>query len=228
MKITKQIKFTAALLICSSIGYTSWADPPNRPYSDPKKDGYGIENDASPWFDGKEYPYYQEMFNGKGIKPQEEGTYQMFPKGSVPVQVVLGKIKPIYEPIVPLAQREAEPQNPTQATVDSIAQGKILFNTYCIVCHGKDGKSMVDGKPVNRVIEMAQGKLAIPPDIGPLIQAFSGTHLYNKIRYGSAYNTGSYQATPGLMPPYGIQTSVQDRWDMVNYMKSPNFGKEAN
>ncbi len=228
MKIAKRIKFIPALLICLSLGYNSWADPANRPYADPKREGYGIEDDSKPWFDGKEYPYFLEMYDGKGIKPQEEGTYQKFPKGSVPVRFVLGKIEPIYEPIVPLAQRQAVPQNPTQPTEESIARGKVLFETYCIVCHGKDGKAMVNGKPINRVVELAQGKIAIPPDIGPLIQAFSGTHLYNKIRYGSAYNTGSFQPTPGLMPAYGVQTSIQDRWDMVNYMKSPKFGKEAN
>ena len=29
------------------------------------------------------------------------------------------------------------------------------------------------------------------------------------------------------MPAYGAQTSVQDRWDMVNYMMSDSFGKGA-
>ena len=28
------------------------------------------------------------------------------------------------------------------------------------------------------------------------------------------------------MPAYGAQTSVRDRWDMVNYMMSDAFGKE--
>jgi len=49
------------------------------PYFDPQK-GYGIENDARPWFDGKDYPFFREMYNGKSLKPQEEGSYQNFPK----------------------------------------------------------------------------------------------------------------------------------------------------
>lgn len=221
MKIIKLIKFIPITLICISITHGSWANPPNRPYSDPKKGGYNFKDDARPRFDGKDYPYFREMFNGPGIKPQEEGTYQQFPKGAIPVRFILGKIKKIFEPIVPLVEREAKPQNPTQATDESIAKGRVLYDTYCTVCHGKDGSSA--NSPVAK---KAQGKLAIPPTIAPLIQVFSGTHLYNKIRYGSFYNTGSYQPAPGLMPSYGIQTSTQDRWDMVNYMKSPNFGKE--
>ena len=61
------------------------------PYYDPQQ-GYGIKNDASPWFDGKDYPFFREMYDGKSLKPQEEGSYQKFPQNSVPVRTVLGKI----------------------------------------------------------------------------------------------------------------------------------------
>lgn len=220
----KPIKMLKALIFLMMLpfAFSAWGNSPNNPYDDPKKGGYNFKNDARPWFDGKDYPFFLDMYDGKGIKPQEEGTYQKFPKGSVPVSFALGKIKSIYEPILPFAEREIKPQNPTKPTEDSIARGRVLFNTYCSVCHGKAGKA-------NTPVAMkALGILAIPPDIVPLIKAFGEPHLYNKIRYGSYYNTGAYQATPGLMPPYGFQTSSQDRWDMVNYMKSENFGKEGN
>ena len=35
----------------------------NYPYFDPKKDGYNIKDDESPWFDGKDYPFFQDMFD---------------------------------------------------------------------------------------------------------------------------------------------------------------------
>ena len=58
----------------------------------------------------------------------------------------------------------------------------------------------------------------------PPITAFfriptASSHLYNKIKYGSFF-----QEPRGLMPSYGAQTSVRDRWDMVNYMMSDSFG----
>ena len=59
------------------------------PYFDPQK-GYQIKNDGRPWFDGKDYPFFQEMYDGKGLKPQEEGSYITHPEKSVPVRLVLG------------------------------------------------------------------------------------------------------------------------------------------
>ena len=190
------------------------------PYFDPQK-GYGIEDDARPWFDGKDYPYFREMYNGKSLKPQEEGSYQRFPEKSVPVRVVLGKIVKIYDPFIPAVYgdgagtkgnpREFTPKNPTQATADSIKRGQALFNTYCAACHGEDGLSQTvvveKGVPAPPITAFFQIPTAAP-------------HLYNKIKYGSFF-----QEPRGFMPAYGAQTSVRDRWDMVNYMMSDTFGK---
>lgn len=189
------------------------------PYNDPHKTGYNFKDDARPWFDGKDYPYYREMFDGKGIKPQEEGTYQDFPTDSVPVKMELGRLQKIYEPFVALGpDRETYPQNPTVGTPDSVERGTVLFNTYCAACHGRDGMA---NTPV------VQKGMPAPPIAG-LRDALTESHIYNKIRYGSAYMTSTMQLIPGMMPPYGVQTSIQDRWDIVNYLKSPQFGKEMN
>jgi len=120
------------------------------PYFDPQQ-GYGIENDASPWFDGKDYPFFREMYDGKSLKPQEEGSYQKFPQDSVPVRQVLGKIVKIYDPFIPAVSgdgsgilgnpREFFPKNPTQSSAHSVQRGRALYNTYCAACHGEDGQS---------------------------------------------------------------------------------------
>ena len=121
----------------------------NYPYFDPKDAGYGITNDDKPWFDGKDYPYYRDMYDGKNLKPMEEGSYENFPQDSVPVKVSLNKIQRIYDPFIPAIAgdgageaghpREFYPRNPTKATLDSIARGEVLYNTYCAACHGVDG-----------------------------------------------------------------------------------------
>ena len=95
------------------------------PYFDPQK-GYQIKNDARPWFDGKDYPFFSEMYDGKHLKPQEEGSYIKSPEQSVPVRVVLGKVVKIYDPFIPAVYgdgagvkgnpREFDPKNSTQAT----------------------------------------------------------------------------------------------------------------
>ena len=196
----------------------------NYPYFDPKDTGYGITNDDKPWFDGKDYPYYRDMYDGKNLKPMEEGSYEKFPKDSVPVKVSLNKIQRIYDPFIPAIAgdgagkaghpREFHPRNPTEATSDSIARGQVLYNTYCAACHGTDGLAktvvVMKGVPAPAINEMVK-----IPTWGP--------HLYNKIKYGSFF-----QEPRGYMPAFGAQTSVQDRWDMVNYMMSDEaFSQEV-
>ena len=105
------------------------------PYFDPQK-GYQIKNDARPWFDGKDYPFFREMYDGKHLKPQEEGSYIKFPEKSVPVKLVLGKVVKIYDPFIPAVYgdgagvkwnpREFFPKIPTQSTPDSLKRGKVL------------------------------------------------------------------------------------------------------
>ncbi len=215
------------LIFCSFVIFSvSWADPKNNPYNDPNKGskdgkGYGFKDDARPWFDGKDYPFYRDMYDGKSIKAQEEGTYQNFPTQSVPVSFQLGKIKKIYEPLVPIAERSVSPVNPHPATPESIARGQVLYETYCAVCHGKTGNAE------SPVAEKAKKYSWIITPISALLPVLSESHLYNKIRYGSAYNLGdTYQLIPRTMPAYGMQTSSKDRWDIVNYMKSQRFGKK--
>jgi len=199
------------VLICVVWGSSLYAAD-RYPYFDPQR-GYNIKEDNRPWYDGKFYPYWNDMFNGKSIKPQEQGTYQKFPEQSVPVRRVLGKMKTIYDPVVPEGERWSKPKNPGKATPASIVKGRWLFNTYCAICHGQDG--LANTVPV-------QKGMPAPPIAGIFASKSPEmeTHLYNKIRYGSFF-----QNPRGVMPAYGFQTSVKDRWDMVNYMMSPQFGK---
>ena len=207
-------KSVLGVLFLCLMGNVAWGQTRNNPYNDPrtKKDGYGLEDDSRPWFDGKDYQYFMDMFDGKSIKPQEKGTYQNFPKDSVPVKYELGKVKRIYEPFVSATtgEREIKPTNPTQPTSGSIVNGREMYNIYCAVCHGKDGNA---NTPVT--------KLGMPaPPIAGLLAVFSESHFYNKIRYGSK--------PLGIMPEFGSRTTRIERWDIVNYLKSPQFGKEDN
>lgn len=163
--------------------------------------GYNLE---APWFDGKPWPWFLDMFDQPSVKPQESGTFQRFPTDSVPRSGV--------EPTIPATamvegrlQRDVEPANPTEATEASIANGRENYQRFCAACHGADG--LADTPVV---------QLGMPaPPIDRLVGLLSEAHLYNKIRYGGA-----------IMPGYGFQTTQQERWDMVNYLKSEQFGEQ--
>ena len=171
------------------------AEEPGRP----DYQGYDL---SRPWFDGRPWDWFLDMVNQPSIKPQEVGTFERFPGQSVPRTGV--------EPEVPNVSnaagllRDQLPSNPTKATPESLARGRKIHDIYCAACHGKDGKSQT---PV-----AAKGMPAVPIDA--LRLAFSEAHLYNKARYGGP-----------IMPSYGFQTTQAERWDLVNYLKSPDFGK---
>ncbi len=92
-------------------------------------------------------------------------------------------------------------QNPIKAAPASIAHGQALFAIYCAPCHGPGGKG--DG-PVSP-------KFIPPPDIThPSIQkARTDGYLQHVIGTGGA-----------VMPAYGEALSPEERWDVVNYLRS--------
>lgn len=201
----RSLKFVLAGGVAAVVvaGAALFALVPAQDQADKAKPDYQGFDLTRPWFDGKRWDWFLDMFNQPSIKPQEEGTFQAFPVNSVPrsgaepfiaaTAIVDGKLL-----------RDQIPPNPTRATPDSVARGRVLYETYCGVCHGNEGQA---GTPV------VQRGMPAPP-IQAMLGFLSEAHLYNKIRFGGP-----------IMPTYGFQTSMSDRWDMVNYLKSSQFGK---
>ena len=91
-------------------------------------------------------------------------------------------------------------KNPIPPGPESAARGEKLFAVYCTPCHGAAGKG--DGAITPRFIP--------PPDLTSApVQAKSDGHISYYIGYGGA-----------LMPAYGEALSVQDRWDVVNFLRT--------
>jgi mono/diheme cytochrome c family protein len=101
------------------------------------------------------------------------------------------------------ADRElaAARRNPVAATMESVRKGGELFAIYCTPCHGASGRG--DG-PVST-------KFVPPADLtNPELQ---------KVRTDGYWQ--SYLSVGGaVMPSYGEALSVDERWHVVNYLRT--------
>ncbi len=82
----------------------------------------------------------------------------------------------------------------------AVARGRRIYDTYCAVCHGVQGKG--DGT--------VAGKLGYVPDLTQdmTVQRSDG-YLYALVRHGR-----------GVMPRYGDRIrDVSDRWRVVTYVR---------
>ena len=98
-----------------------------------------------------------------------------------------------------------DPFRPTPRTLD---EGKALFQTYCMVCHGEKG--LGDG-PI-------AGKIPPPPSyVSDRLMQFPSGRIF-------------YVATKGWgkMPSYATQLSADERWKAVTYIHAVLQGKGDN
>jgi len=119
---------------------------------------------------------------------------------------VAGTIKRGYHPFH-YAKNESEaeragreltnPFHPDSATLD---KGKFLYQTYCLVCHGEQGKG--DG-PIS-------SKIPPPPSYkSERVLGFLPGRIFHVITMGS-----------NKMPSYAAQLSPEDRWLIVTYVRA--------
>jgi len=95
--------------------------------------------------------------------------------------------------------RASGKKNPVAADGASVGRGKAVYAAHCASCHGTSGKG--DG-PAAKDLEKSAGdmtKLAGQTDGG----------IFWKITEGKK-----------PMPGYGSKLSEQQRWDVVNYMRT--------
>ena len=144
------------------------------------------------------FPWSHDMANQISTKPQEsvEGNHpgmKPFPKRSVPVAGTASLIKDIAA-----AEKQA---NPIAADAQSIALGGKLYQIYCATCHGESGKG--DG--------LVGAKLLLKPYDLTAEQTKTRTDgfLWGYVTFGGA-----------IMPPYANDMSPNERWHLVNYLRT--------
>jgi len=109
------------------------------------------------------------------------------------------------ELVLPKEQRElaAKRPNPVKITEESIAFGKQHFATFCVPCHGAEGKGGVSGPVALKFIPT--------PDL-------TSAELQKQRTDGYWH---SYIMTGGaVMPSYGEALSSTEAWHVVNFLRS--------
>ena len=83
-------------------------------------------------------------------------------------------------------------------------RGKKVFETFCFVCHGPEGKG--DGPVIP--------KFPAPPSFvsGP-VKDYPEGRIFHVVTKGY-----------GLMPSYATQISAEDRWKLAMYVKTLQGG----
>ncbi|HUK21561.1 MAG TPA: cytochrome c [Gemmatimonadales bacterium] len=98
--------------------------------------------------------------------------------------------------------------NPRTRTSESVNRGKLLYETYCLVCHGASGRgdgpiSSASGGPFFGVRSVVTDTVAKKTD----------GYIYGVI-------VNAPMMGRGLMPHYGDKVRGLDRWDLVNYIRT--------
>lgn len=99
-----------------------------------------------------------------------------------------------------------ELKSPLQPTAQVLADGRVLYGTFCQVCHGPRGKG--DGPIV--------GKIPNPPSYtSPRVASMQPGQLFHVVTMGS-----------GKMPSYATQITAEERWKIVAYVQTLQSGTE--
>jgi mono/diheme cytochrome c family protein len=113
-----------------------------------------------------------------------------------------------------LAFAAATLKNPLDSTAEVVADGKVLFETYCDHCHGAKGKG--DGKVAGGVKIEKDGQ-QVERGAYPGIANLTGD-AYKNITEGHIFHVITHGK--GLMWAHGSQISPEDRWKIAKYVKT--------
>jgi mono/diheme cytochrome c family protein len=171
------------------------------------------DEDAGRWLTSIDYPDgHAEFYNSNKFNP-----YRMNMRESAPHTVARNKHGwlPYRLGKDSLAFAAANVKSPLDSTAAIIADGKILYETYCDHCHGPKGKG--DGKVAAGGIKVEvngeQKERSIYAGVANLtsdaLKGVSEGHIFHVITMGK-----------GLMWSHGSQISPEDRWKIAKYVKT--------
>jgi mono/diheme cytochrome c family protein len=168
-----------------------------------------VDKDAGRWVTSIEYPDgHAEFYNSNNFNPHRMNMREPAPntvrrnsQGWLPYRL------PNDSTGLRLADRM---KNPLDSSAQVIADGKILYETYCDHCHGAKGDGT--GK-VAAGVEIEGTKKGnyngVPNYKSDALKSMTEGHIFHVITYGK-----------NLMWPHGSQISPEDRWKIAKYVKT--------
>jgi len=150
------------------------------------------------------FEWNKDMVDQPSVKPQESPAPP--PPNSMPIAGRETLPTPETEREQFKAKDEAASlRNPVPATAGSVARGAYLYQINCVVCHGQQGHG--DG-PVGKKFDPS------PVDLNKdYTQQQADGQLFFTLTRGRV-----------AMPFYRDALSREERWDVINYVRS-EFGK---
>ena len=121
-------------------------------------------------------------------------TLRTPPNGTIP----RGMLPLASDPTTPAG---GDPVNPFTGNAAAAERGTVMFNTYCVPCHGASGEG--DGLVVQH------GFPAPPSLVSGRAPTMSDAELFNVISFGS-----------GTMPSYAPQMERADRWKAILHLRT--------
>lgn len=149
---------------------------------------------------GLTLPWDKDMQDQPSMKPQDSLVAEI--NDSIPVggRDVYPPPKDVIELVRARLDAGRTLVNPIAISPESLARGREMYDTHCIVCHGAQGRGNgpVGQKFVPQPMELNLDYVQLQPD----------GQLFYTISHGSL-----------AMPFYRQAIAAQDRWHLVNFIK---------
>jgi mono/diheme cytochrome c family protein len=155
--------------------------------------------------------YAPQMYHSIPLEPYSQVDYYPYlPQGKHLIEPVAGTVprgKADYIYPFPNTNEGYEEagkklKNPLPKTPENIAEGKRLYELYCIHCHGEKG----DGQ--GSIVQA--GKFPPPPSYyGPQLKDLPEGKMFHSITYGK-----------NLMGSHASQLSPEERWKVIMYVQA--------
>ncbi|MCM2324745.1 MAG: cytochrome c, partial [Oligoflexia bacterium] len=139
------------------------------------------------------FTYMPDMIYSPAFKAQE-GQMRVPPAGTVSRDFVAYPFKDKPE------EAGRQLRNPLKPTEAVMTRGKVMFETYCMPCHGPAAEG--DGTIVP--------KFPRPPSLhSDKVRGWTDGRIYHVLSVGQ-----------NLMPSYASQIAVADRWAIIHYVRA--------